>query len=102
MSKPPGKEIKGFGMDTQAAVDLFRTAIWVGFLISAPVLLAGMVVGLVLGLLQAVTQIQEQSLVFVPKVAVMVIVFLLTLPWMLVQMIEYSQELLKSMSGIIY
>jgi len=102
LSKPPGKEIKGFGMDTQAAVDLFRTAIWVGFLISAPVLLAGMAVGLVLGLLQAVTQIQEQSLVFVPKVAVMVIVFLLTLPWMLVQMIEYSQELLKSMSGIIY
>jgi len=83
-------------MEPQAAIDLFRESAWIAFLISAPILIVGMAVGLVIGLLQAVTQIQEQSLAFVPKVAVMVLVFLLTLPWILVQLTEYSQELIRN------
>ncbi|HOA51496.1 MAG: flagellar biosynthesis protein FliQ [Thermogutta sp.] len=82
-------------MEPQAAVDLFRECAWLALLISAPILLAGMAVGLAIGLLQAITQIQEQSLAFVPKVAVMVLVFLLTLPWVLIQLTEYSQELIR-------
>lgn len=85
-------------MDAQTVADLFRNAIWVAFLISAPVLATGMAVGLIVGLLQAVTQIQEQSLLFVPKVAVMVLVFLLTLPWVLTHLVEYSEELIRGIS----
>lgn len=83
-------------MEPQAAIDLFRESAWIAFLVSAPILIVGMAVGLIIGLLQAVTQIQEQSLAFVPKVAVMVLVFLLTLPWILVQLTEYSQELIRN------
>jgi len=83
-------------MEPQAAIDLFRESAWIAFLVSAPILIVGMAVGLIIGLLQAVTQIQEQSLAFVPKVAVMILVFLLTLPWILVQLTEYSQELIRN------
>ncbi|MGQ9504045.1 MAG: flagellar biosynthesis protein FliQ [Thermogutta sp.] len=82
-------------MEPQIAIDLFRQSAWIALLVSAPILITGMAVGLVIGLLQAVTQIQEQSLAFVPKVAVMVLVFLLTLPWVLLQLTEYSQELIR-------
>ena len=54
-------------MDAQQAIDLGREALWVSLLVGAPVLVAGMVVGLVICLLQAVTQIQEQTVAFVPK-----------------------------------
>ncbi len=82
-------------MDVQAAVELARQSLWIGILISSPVLVVGMLVGLVIGLLQAVTQIQEQSLTFIPKLAVMAAIFIWTLPWTLGHMIEYTQELIR-------
>lgn len=88
-------------MDVQTVVDLFRQCVWVALLVSAPVLLVGMAVGLVIGLLQAVTQIQEQSLAFVPKVAAMIAIFLLTLPWVLGQLLEYSQDLLQNIPKVL-
>jgi flagellar biosynthetic protein FliQ len=81
-------------MDPQEAIDLARDAIWTGLLISAPVLLAGMAIGLVVGLLQALTQIQEQTIAFVPKVVVMALVLSLTLPWLIMQMLQYSGDLI--------
>jgi flagellar biosynthesis protein FliQ len=53
-------------MDPQDAIDLARQALWTTMIIGSPVLVAGMIVGLVIGLFQALTQIQEQSMVFVP------------------------------------
>ena len=61
-------------MDSQDAIDLTREAIMVTLLISSPVLFCGMIVGLCIGLLQAVTQVQEQTVAFVPKIVVMVLV----------------------------
>lgn len=82
-------------MDAQQAVDLGREAIWIALLIGAPVLLAGMVVGLAIGLLQALTQVQEQSVAFVPKILVMVLTLSLTLPWLIARMVQYSSELIS-------
>lgn len=82
-------------MDVQSAVELTHEALWIGILIGTPVLVTGMLVGLLIGLLQAVTQIQEQSLAFIPKLAVMMLIFLLTLPWTLTHMIEYGQQLIQ-------
>jgi flagellar biosynthetic protein FliQ len=81
-------------MDSQDAIDLAREAIMVTLLISSPVLLCGMLVGLGIGLLQAVTQVQEQTVAFVPKIVVMVLVLALSLPWLMNQMIEYTQNLI--------
>lgn len=62
-------------------IDLARTAIYVLLEIITPVMLAALTVGLVVGLLQALTQIQEMTLVFVPKIFATFIVLLLTLPF---------------------
>lgn len=54
-----------------------------------------MVAGLVIGLLQALTQIQEQTVAFVPKLFAMLLVLVLTLPWVLTRLLEYSSELIR-------
>jgi flagellar biosynthetic protein FliQ len=63
------------------SIDLARQAIWVLLEISAPVMLTALVVGLGIGLLQALTQIQEMTLVFVPKIIAIFLMLLLTLPF---------------------
>jgi len=68
-------------MDPASAIDFARTAILVLLEMIAPALLTALVVGLGVGLLQALTQIQEQTLVFVPKIVAVFIVLLLALPF---------------------
>jgi flagellar biosynthetic protein FliQ len=63
------------------SIDFARESIWVLLEIAAPAMLAALVVGLAVGLLQALTQIQEQTLVFVPKIIAIVLVLLITLPF---------------------
>jgi flagellar biosynthetic protein FliQ len=83
-------------MDPQLAIDLGREAIWMTLLVSAPVLLAGMAVALIVGLAQALTQIQEQTVAFVPKLVIMILGLSLCLPWLVTRMIEYTQELIAN------
>ncbi|REK22093.1 MAG: flagellar biosynthetic protein FliQ [Planctomycetota bacterium] len=82
-------------MSPDTAIDLGREAIVTMLKISAPVLIAGMAVGLLIGLLQALTQIQEQTISFVPKIIAMVLVLSFTLPWLIEEMVRYSQELIS-------
>jgi flagellar biosynthesis protein FliQ len=63
-------------------LDLARTAIWVTIKVAAPVMLTGLAVGFVVSLFQALTQIQEQTLAFIPKILSIFVVLLLTLPFM--------------------
>lgn len=83
-------------MDPQDAIDLGRQAILFTLLIASPVLLAGTVVGLLIGLLQAITQIQEQTVAFVPKLVTMVLVVTLALPWLVQQMVQYAHDLIAN------
>jgi len=77
-------------MDANTAIDLARQAVTVALLVGAPVLLAALAVGLVVAMLQALTQIQEHTLSFVPKVLAVAGVLLLAGPWMLQRLIEFS------------
>jgi flagellar biosynthetic protein FliQ len=86
-------------MDTSAAIDLAREAAWLTFLLSTPLLGASLVVGLVMSIGQAVTQIQDQTVSFVPKLFVELLVMLLLLPWMLSQMTEYAINLFRDIPG---
>ena len=81
-------------MDAQDAIELGRQALLMTLTISAPVLMAGMAVGLLIGLIQALTQIQEQTVAFVPKIVAMLLALFFTLPWALTQMVEYTRELI--------
>ena len=83
-------------MNPDVAIDLGRQAVNVGLVIGSPVLVAGLVVGLLVGMLQAVTQIQEQAISFVPKLVVMVLVLSVALPWLVQEMVQYSQDLIEN------
>lgn len=75
------------------AVELVRAALTEALLISLPILGAGLVIGLVVSLFQAVTQIQEQTLVFVPKIIVMVLVTVLLLSWLIMRLCEFASDM---------
>ena len=83
-------------MDPQAAIDLGREALLTSLIVGAPLLLVAMAVALVLGILQALTQIQDQTLVFVPKIVAVLVAAGFCLPWLVERMVEYSHTLLSS------
>lgn len=78
-------------------VGLGREALWVVLLVGGPLLLVSTLVGLVMGVLQATTQISEQSLLFVPKIAAVLAVALLAGPWMLARLVAYTAQLLAEL-----
>ena len=82
-------------------VDLARNAIMTGLLLSGPLLMVALVVGLIISVIQAVTQIQEQTLAFVPKLLAVAGTFLIALPWMIQIMIKYTTELFRSFPTLI-
>lgn len=79
-------------METGHAVELVRQAVMTAMLIGAPLLIVGMAIGLVVSLLQALTQIQDQTLNAVPKIVGMVIALVFCLPWIADRMIEYTKR----------
>jgi len=80
-------------MSFEQASELIRNALTVALIISAPLLLIGLAVGVIVALLQAVTQIQEQALSFVPKIIAMVVAAIVLLPWMGQRLVIYAQQL---------
>jgi flagellar biosynthetic protein FliQ len=83
-------------MDTGHAVDLVRHSLIMALTVSAPMLLIGLVVGIVISLLQAVTQIQEQTLSFIPKIVAMVAAAIALAPWTAQRLMDYSREMFSS------
>jgi flagellar biosynthesis protein FliQ len=81
--------------------DLARNAIMVAMLISAPLLLVALLVGLVVSIIQTMTQVQEQTLSFVPKLLAVGATMLVALPWMLQLLVEYTANLFRSMPGLV-
>jgi len=80
-------------MSVDQAVEVARGAVMLTLIISAPVMVVAVVVGLIISILQAVTQLQDQTLSFVPKIIAMLLATLYVLPWAMNQMIEYSTNL---------
>lgn len=76
----------------QTTLDLVRQALTTVLTIAAPILLAGMLVGLTISLIQSVTSIQDQTLTFVPKIAIMIIVASMLLPWVAQRLIEFTVD----------
>lgn len=70
-------------------------------LISAPMLVVALAVGLVISIIQAVTQIQEQTLSFVPKLVAVAVTFIIALPWIIQIMVRYTSELFRSLPSLI-
>ena len=81
-------------MSTEFVVHLGKDAIFLMLMISAPMLIAGLVVGLGISILQAVTQIHEVTLTFIPKILAVSLALMMALPWMLHKMIEFMTTLM--------
>ena len=84
-------------MELETALALGRNAFWMALITSAPVLLIGLVVGLMISLFQAVTQLQEQTLTFVPKIAAMFVAASVFIPWISDRMVAYTQSMLTTL-----
>jgi flagellar biosynthesis protein FliQ len=82
-------------------IHLAMQALIVALKVSMPFLLAGLVVGLAVSVFQAVTQIQEQTLSFIPKILVTGAVMAIGGPWMLGQMIAYTEALYTSIPSMV-
>jgi flagellar biosynthesis protein FliQ len=88
-------------MNQDVVVSLTMDAITVAMKVAVPMLLAGLVVGLVVSVFQAVTQIQEQTLAFIPKVVALVAVIAIFGPWMLGQIETYTTALWASIPQMV-
>ncbi len=84
-------------MDLGVALDMGRNAFLLALTTSAPILLIGMAVGLAISVFQSVTQLQEQTLTFVPKIAAMVVAASYFIPWIANRMLSYCQEMFGSL-----
>ena len=74
-------------------VDLVREMLLITLKIAAPILLAGVVVGLIISIFQAITSIQEQTLTFVPKIVAMLLVAVVLIPWIAVRLMEFTVQM---------
>ena len=83
-------------MNEQVAIAIFAQALQTAMIVSAPVLLTGLVVGTVIAIVQSLTQIQEMTLTFVPKLIVTFIVMVMFAPWMLQLLCTYTTDLIQN------
>lgn len=87
-------------MSAQAIIDIMNQAMWVSLLIAGPSLGLALVVGLAMSIFQAVTSIQEQSLIFVPKILAVVLSLLLFLGWMTRILVTFTAHLFSQIGSV--
>ncbi len=78
-----------------SAVDMVQNAIMVALKVSAPILVAGVIIGLIISIFQSVTQIQEQTLSLVPKIFVMCIVAVILMPWIIMRIADFCVDMFQ-------
>ena len=83
-------------LESATAIDLCRTTLLSAVIIAAPILLVGMAAGLLVGLMQALTQIQDQTVAFVPKIFAMAAVLVFCLPWLVTRMVDFTRVVFEN------
>lgn len=85
-------------MTQELVMQIFNEAVWLAFKMGVPLLVVGMLVGLIIAILQAATQVHEQTLTFAPKVIVVALTLLALGPWMLNSLIDFTRNIFELMS----
>ena len=88
-------------MTPETVVSIGQQAIQVTILVAAPLLLSALVVGLLVSIFQAATQINEMTLSFIPKLLVMFVMLIVAGPWMIQLMVDYMRRLFESIPGLV-
>jgi flagellar biosynthetic protein FliQ len=87
-------------MTPESVMTLAHQAMYVALLLSAPLLLVALVVGLIVSLFQAATQINESTLSFIPKLLAVAITLVIAGPWMLSTMLDYLRQILTNVASL--
>lgn len=88
-------------MTPESIIHFGQHALYVAMLVGAPLLLTALVVGLVVGMFQAATQINEMTLSFIPKLLAMALVLVIAGPWMLRTLVSFTRELIINLPGMV-
>jgi len=86
-------------MTQEMAVHVVKEALFIAFLLAGPMLAAGLVIGLLVGIFQSVTQIHEMTLTFIPKILAVAAVLILLLPWMAQALLSFTRNLFELIAG---
>ena len=89
-------------LDTALVVDLGREALWVAVLIASPRLGIALVVGLIIGVFQAATSINEMTLSFIPKIAALVIVLILLGSWQISVIVDFTRKMFERIPTLFF
>ncbi|HEX9916570.1 MAG TPA: flagellar biosynthesis protein FliQ [candidate division Zixibacteria bacterium] len=87
-------------MTTEFVIGIGREAILITLMVSAPMLVFGLIVGLAVSILQAVTQVHEMTLIFIPKIIAVALALLIFLPWILNKVVDFTAKLINSIPNI--
>ena len=88
-------------MNEQAVLELGQQAMMTALTLAAPVLIVGAAVGLIVGIMQAVTQVQDHTLSFVPKILAMILVLTICLPWLIDRMVDFSRSVITNIPMVL-
>ena len=88
-------------MGPETVLDVGRDALWMTVLLAGPLLAAALAVGLLIGIFQAATQIQEMTLSFIPKLLALVVALFIAGPWMIQVLVTFSMRLITGIPGLI-
>jgi flagellar biosynthesis protein FliQ len=87
-------------MTLASALDWYRQMLWAAVLVGGPVILASVITGLVVAILQAATQVNDSAVSFAPKALVTTLVLVLAGPWMMSQLVEFTRSAFEGIAGI--
>jgi len=88
-------------MDPQGVITLAQQALYVAVMLAAPMLLASLVIGLLISILQAATQINEMTLTFIPKLLAMIATLVIAGPWMITFFVDFMRRLYESIPSAV-
>ena len=88
-------------MNQQFIINLGREVFFTAVMVASPMLLAGLIVGVTISVIQTATSIQEQTLTFIPKIVAVVVSLILFLPWMMQTLLDFSVELITNIPDYI-
>ncbi len=87
-------------MDTSAVIELATQALWITVLVSAPLLAVALIVGLVVGIIQAATSVNEATLSFIPKLLVMALTLAIVGSWQITTLVDYTRSLFQRIPSL--
>ncbi len=88
-------------MDADTVIDLSQQALYVIVMLAAPMLISALAIGLLIGMFQAATSINEMTLSFIPKLLILVVAIMIAGPWMLELILNYMRNLYLSIPGLL-